>query len=138
MKTPELLKFLLGLKLRKFRFEKGLSLQGLSKLSGLSSSYLNEIEKGKKYPKVDKLILLAKSLKIRLADYKEFPDHYNYTDNDLQKLKELAKTKGCKLITTEKDYFRIKKTFRKNINFLKIELVIDQEKKFYKYLKERL
>tara|TARA_Y100000816_G_scaffold265140_1_gene224774 strand:+ start:1756 stop:2694 length:939 start_codon:yes stop_codon:yes gene_type:complete len=79
-----------------------------------------------------------KSLKIRLADYKEFPDHYNYTDNDLQKLKELAKTKGCKLITTEKDYFRIKKTFRKNVNFLKIELSIDQEKKFYKYIKERL
>ena len=79
-----------------------------------------------------------KSLKIKLSDYKKFPDHYNYTDNDLQKLKELAKTKGCKLITTEKDYFRIKKTFRKNVNFLKIELSIDQEKKFYKYIKERL
>ena len=79
-----------------------------------------------------------KSLKIKLVDYKKFPDHYNYTDNDLQKLKELAKTKGCKLITTEKDYFRIKKTFRKNLNFLKIELSIDQEKKFYKYIKERL
>lgn len=70
MKTPELLKFLLGLKLRKHRFEKGLSLQALSQLSGLSSSYLNEIEKGKKYPKVDKLILLAKSLKIKLEDLK--------------------------------------------------------------------
>tara|TARA_Y100000768_G_scaffold372381_1_gene339988 strand:+ start:311 stop:1249 length:939 start_codon:yes stop_codon:yes gene_type:complete len=79
-----------------------------------------------------------KSLKIKLADYKKFPDHYNYTDEDLHKLKGLAKTKGCKLITTEKDYFRIKKAFRKNINFLKIELSIDQEKKFYKYIKEKL
>ena len=79
-----------------------------------------------------------KSLKIKLVDYKKFPDHYNYTDGDLLKLKELAKINGCKLITTEKDYFRIKKAFRKNINFLKIELLIDQEKKFYKYLKERL
>ena len=79
-----------------------------------------------------------KSLKIKLVDYKKFPDHYNYSDGDLQKLKKLAKVNGCKLITTEKDYFRIKKAFRKNINFLKIELSIDQEKKFYKYLKERL
>ena len=79
-----------------------------------------------------------KNLKIKLVDYKKFPDHYNYTDGDLLKLNELAKINGCKLITTEKDYFRIKKTLRKNINFLKIELSIDQEKKFYKYLKERL
>tara|TARA_A100001011_G_C14276757_1_gene829632 strand:- start:629 stop:1567 length:939 start_codon:yes stop_codon:yes gene_type:complete len=79
-----------------------------------------------------------KNLKIKLVDYKKFPDHYNYTDGDLLKLNELAKINGCKLITTEKDYFRIKKAFRKNINFLKIELSIDQEKKFYKYLKERL
>ena len=79
-----------------------------------------------------------RKLKIKLDGYKIFPDHYNYTDKDLQKLKELAKKKGCKLITTEKDYFRIKKPFRKNVNFLKIELSIDQEKKFYKYIKERL
>jgi len=79
-----------------------------------------------------------KSLKIKLVDYKKFPDHYNYSDKDLQKLKQLAKVNGCKLITTEKDYFRIKKAFRKNVNFLKIELSINQEKKFYKYIKERL
>ena len=79
-----------------------------------------------------------KSLKIKLVDYKKFPDHYNYSDKDLQELKELAKTNSCELITTEKDYFRIKKTFRKNINFLKIELSIDQEKKFYKFIKEKL
>ena len=79
-----------------------------------------------------------KNLKIKIVDYKKFPDHYNYTDKDLQKLKRLAKINGCKLITTEKDYFRIKKAFRKNVNFLKIELSIDQEKKFYKYIKEKL
>ena len=68
MRTPDILRFLLGLKLKKHRFEKGLSLQALSKLSGLSSSYLNEIEKGKKYPKFDKLLLLAKGLKIKIDD----------------------------------------------------------------------
>ncbi len=79
-----------------------------------------------------------KSVKIKFYGHEKFPDHYNYEETDLQKLKELAKRKGCELLTTEKDYLRIKKSFRKNINFLRIELMIDQEKKFYKYLNEKL
>ena len=68
----------------------------------------------------------------------EFPDHYNYKKNEIENLILQAKEKGLKLITTEKDYFRIKKTFRKDISFLKVELSVDQEKQFYKYLNERL
>ncbi len=79
-----------------------------------------------------------KNFKIKFYVYEKFPDHYDYKDSDLQKLKSLAKSKNSELLTTEKDYFRIKKSFRKNINFLKVELLIDQEKQFYKYLKERL
>ena len=79
-----------------------------------------------------------KNMKIKFYGYEKFPDHYNYDESDLQKLKKLAKDKSCELLTTEKDYFRIKKSFRKNINFLKVELLIDKEKQFYKYLNERL
>ena len=79
-----------------------------------------------------------KNMKIKFYGYKKFPDHFEYKESDLQKLRELAKLKGCELLTTEKDYLRLKKSLRKNINFLKVELVIDQEKKFYKYLKEKL
>ena len=79
-----------------------------------------------------------KSLKIKFCEYKKFPDHYNYNESDLLKLKESAKINGCELLTTEKDYLRIKKSFRKNINFLKVDLLIDQQKKFYKYLNEKL
>ncbi|WP_075482859.1 tetraacyldisaccharide 4'-kinase [Candidatus Pelagibacter communis] len=79
-----------------------------------------------------------KSMKIKFYGYEKYPDHYNYKESDLQKLKDLARIKGCELLTTEKDYLRIKKNFRKNINFLKIELLIDQEKQFYKYLNDKL
>ncbi len=79
-----------------------------------------------------------KNLKIKFNIYEKFPDHYDYKEIDLQKLKNLAKLENCELLTTEKDYFRIKKTFRKNVNFLKVELLIDQEKQFYKYLSDRL
>ena len=79
-----------------------------------------------------------KNLKIKFNGYEKFPDHYDYKESDLQKLKHLAKIKNCELLTTEKDYLRLKKSFRKNINFLKVELSIDQKKQFYKYLNERL
>ena len=79
-----------------------------------------------------------KNLKIKFNGYEKFPDHYDYKETDLQKLRHLAKIKNCELLTTEKDYFRLKKSFRKNINFLKIELSVDQKKQFYKYLNERL
>ncbi len=79
-----------------------------------------------------------KGLKIKFNEYEKFPDHYEYKESDLQKLKEFAKLKNCELLTTEKDYFRIKRSLRKNINFLKVELLIDNEKQFYKYLNQKL
>ena len=79
-----------------------------------------------------------KSLKIKFIRYEKFPDHYDYKESDLHKLKNLAKKNNCELLTTEKDYLRMKKTLRKNINFLKVELSVDQEKQFYKYLGEKL
>ena len=79
-----------------------------------------------------------KNLKIKFYGYEKFPDHYDYKESDLQKLRHLAKTKNCELLTTEKDYFRLKKSFRKKINYLKVELSVEQKKQFYKYLNERL
>ncbi|MCB0586473.1 MAG: helix-turn-helix domain-containing protein [Phaeodactylibacter sp.] len=55
-------RILFGLKVKQLRQAKGLSFADLSKASLLSVSYLNEIEKGKKYPKEDKLKSLADAL----------------------------------------------------------------------------
>ncbi len=60
--TAENLRFILGLKLRSKRQEAGLSLKQLAARSGMSISYLSEIETGRKYPKPDKLLLLADAL----------------------------------------------------------------------------
>ncbi len=55
-------KIIFGLKLKQLRQEKDLSFQNLAKKTGMSVSYLNEIEKGKKYPKPDKIKSLAEAL----------------------------------------------------------------------------
>jgi predicted transcriptional regulator/DNA-binding XRE family transcriptional regulator len=64
----QMIRAIFGLKVRQLREQSGLSLFGLSKKTGLSKSYLNEIEKGKKYPKTDKIILLGEALEINYEE----------------------------------------------------------------------
>ena len=59
---------ILGLKVRELRTDRKLSYQELSKKTGLSVSYLNEIEKGKKYPKGDKILQLSEALEVSYDD----------------------------------------------------------------------
>lgn len=58
----ENIKLIFGIKLRQLRHEKKLSLSQLSQMTGISISYLNEIEKGKKYPKADKIAIISNVL----------------------------------------------------------------------------
>lgn len=60
--NTENLKIIFGIKIKTIRTEQGLSLQALSRKSGIALSYLSEIESGKKYPKPEKLIALAQAL----------------------------------------------------------------------------
>ncbi len=62
------IRLIFGLKVKQVRMNKGLSLFKLSKMTGLSKSYLNEIEKGKKYPKTDKILNLAEALETGYDD----------------------------------------------------------------------
>jgi len=60
--NTDVLNFILGMKINQLRKDNSFSLKQLSQASGLSLSYISEIEKGKKYPKPDKLFKLAKAL----------------------------------------------------------------------------
>src|SRR5260370_1557384 len=62
--SGEHLRFVLGLKLKSLRQEQGAPLKLVAARSGLSISYLSEIEKGKKYPTLEKLIRLARALDV--------------------------------------------------------------------------
>ena len=55
-------RILFGLKVKQLRQAKGFSFLELAQQTGLSISYLNEIEKGKKFPKSDKLNSLSLAL----------------------------------------------------------------------------
>ncbi|MGY0036856.1 helix-turn-helix domain-containing protein [Pedobacter sp. NJ-S-72] len=55
-------RLILGLKVKSLRQEKGLSYQQLAEQTGMSLSYVHDIETGKKFPKADKILSLAKIL----------------------------------------------------------------------------
>ena len=61
----QIVRLIFGLKLRELRQERGLSPAELARGCDVSISYLNEIEKGKKYPKADKILSLSKFLEVR-------------------------------------------------------------------------
>jgi tetraacyldisaccharide 4'-kinase len=67
-----------------------------------------------------------------------FPDHYKLVNTDLKKLKKNAKKDNLTLITTEKDFFRLSKTQRKNIKFLKTKLEIKEKNKLVRTLISKL
>ena len=59
----------------------------------------------------------------------EFSDHYNFKSEDIDKILNLSKKLDCKVITTEKDYMRIRNNNIKEIKYIKIELhIIDEDK----------
>ncbi len=61
-------RFILGLKLKQFRQKKNYSLKDLAERTNLSISFLSEIEKGKKYPKPEKIMQLANALEVSFDD----------------------------------------------------------------------
>jgi tetraacyldisaccharide 4'-kinase len=65
-----------------------------------------------------------------------FPDHYKYNTRDFKKILNIASEKKLKILTTEKDYMKIPDEFKKQINFLAINLIIQNEKEFTNLLKK--
>ena len=64
----------------------------------------------------------------------EFPDHYQYTNDDINKILSIANNLDCKVITTEKDYMRLEEVNSNKIKFIKSELEIIDEEKLFKFI----
>ena len=63
---------------------------------------------------------------------KSFPDHYQYTDDDLKKLVAAAARRSAKLITTEKDWVRLPDWAKNEIKYARLDMTVDDA--FYQWL----
>jgi len=64
-----------------------------------------------------------------------YPDHHQYTQKDIDYIRLQARKLNSKILTTEKDYIKIKSSKNNDIKYLKVELDIKNEDKLIDYLK---
>ena len=72
---------------------------------------------------------------IKIAKEIIFADHHMYNQKDIDYIRFQAKRLNLKILTTEKDYIKIKSIKNNDIKYLKIELDIKNESKLIDYLK---
>ena len=103
---------------------------------------IKKIKKNKNYlifsgignPSNFKSLLLKNKIKVKKTLV--YPDHYNYSLNDLKFIENMAEKLKLKIITTEKDYLRINNFDKKNIEFIKMKLEIKRKKSLMQLIKK--
>ena len=75
---------------------------------------------------------------INVIKEKIFTDHYIYKTEDVKNIIEEAKKVNAKILTTEKDFVKLSDDVTGEIDYLKIELKIEEEQKFINFLNDKL
>ena len=78
---------------------------------------------------------LLKENNINVKKTYSFPDHYNYSEIDFSKI---IGDKNMKIITTEKDYFRMNDRQKQNCDFVKVDLEIENKSEFVNLIKNKV
>ena len=71
---------------------------------------------------------MLKNNHLRIVDNLEYPDHYQYSQKDFDKIVDTAKKYDAKILTTEKDFLRLDSFDKKEILYIKSTLEILDEK----------
>ncbi len=77
---------------------------------------------------------LIEQFKINIIDEIIFPDHYNYTQKNVEDIEKKAHSLNAEVITTEKDFIKISKLTSNKIKCLKVELEIENKENLKSFL----
>jgi tetraacyldisaccharide 4'-kinase len=78
---------------------------------------------------------LLKENKLNIKKTYSFADHHDYSQNDFDKIENNT---SAIIVTTEKDYYRIRDNQKQNIHCVKVELEIENEDKLKDLIKQYL
>jgi tetraacyldisaccharide 4'-kinase len=86
----------------------------------------------------ESFITFLKKNKFNVVDNIIFPDHYKYRKNDITKIIKKAKNINAQIITTEKDFIKMPKNYQNKIDYINIDMEINQSNNFMKFLKKKI
>ena len=78
---------------------------------------------------------LLKENNLNIKNTLSFPDHHNYSEKDFKKIKE---NESFKIVTTEKDYYRMSDHQKQNCDCIEVDLEIENKEKFKDLIKSYL
>ena len=83
----------------------------------------------------EKFFSMLRTLDMKVINKISFPDHHFYSEKQVTKILKIAEKNNALVVTTEKDYVKIPKSFKKVIYPINIELHLSKRKKLLSKLK---
>lgn len=83
----------------------------------------------------EKFFNSLKESNIKIINKFSYPDHYHYKDSQIKKMLNLANKNNANLVTTKKDWIRLKKEFQNQIKYFDIDIEFEDKKYLEKKLK---
>ena len=80
----------------------------------------------------ENFLKLLNNHKLKIAKKYIYPDHYNFSKEEIDNFISEAKKNGYQIVCTEKDFHRIKVYDIKEIDYLKVELVLEKKERLIK------
>jgi len=78
---------------------------------------------------------LLRENNLNIKETFSFPDHHKYSKNDFEKI---MNNKSTKIITTEKDYYRMNDSQKQSCEYVEVDLEIENKDKFKDIIKSYL
>ena len=72
---------------------------------------------------------------MNIKETHSFPDHHDYSEKDFKKI---IKDKSTKIITTEKDYYRMNDVQKRSCDYAEVDLEIENKDEFKEIIKSYL
>ena len=80
----------------------------------------------------ESFLKLLNNHNLKIAKKYIYPDHYNFSKEEIDNFISEAKKNGYQIVCTEKDFHRIKVYDIKEIDYLKVELVLEKKERLIK------